>query len=283
MQLLMKNYIEVFGFPIYFYALTMVGGMLAGSFIAWLLMKRRGINADILLDMMVVIFPLAIIGARVYYVIFEWENYNSFLEMINIRKGGLAIYGGVIGGALGVLIICLWKKVAFLKLGDVLVPALILGQAIGRWGNFFNQEAHGELVTNPKYFGLPFSVEIDGAYYQATFFYESMWCLLGFALLFVFAWRYRGKADGLVTMAYFVWYGLERLVVEGMRTDSLYIGNTGIRVSQLLSGMLVIGGVVGALFILYFRKKKGQPTKEISPEKQSDEGGDEIPPSDMQE
>ncbi|MBR2617256.1 MAG: prolipoprotein diacylglyceryl transferase, partial [Clostridia bacterium] len=221
MQLLMKNYIEVFGFPIYFYALTMVGGMLTGALIAWLLMKRRGLKSDIILDMMVVILPLAIIGARVYYVIFEWDSYNSFLEMINIRNGGLAIYGGVIGGALGVLIICLWKKINFLKLGDVLVPALILGQAIGRWGNFFNQEAHGELVTNPKYFGLPFSVEIDGAYYQATFFYESMWCLLGFILLFVFAWRYRGKADGLITMAYFVWYGLERLVVEGMRTDSL--------------------------------------------------------------
>ncbi len=258
MQLLMKNYFEIFGFPIYFYALTMVGGMLSGAFIAWLLMKRRGLKADIILDMMVVILPLAIIGARVYYVIFEWESYNSFLEMINIRSGGLAIYGGVIGGALGVLVICLWKKMNFLKLADVLVPALILGQAIGRWGNFFNQEAHGELVTNPKFYGLPWSVNIDGSYYQATFFYESMWCLLGFALLFVFAWRYRDKANGLITMAYFVWYGLERVVVEGMRTDSLYIGSTNIRVSQLLSALLVLGGLVGAFVILYLRRKKGK-------------------------
>ena len=261
MDFLMKNYFSIFGFHVYYYAIMIVTGMLVGSFLTALLLKRRGYQPDNILDMMIVILPLAIIGARIYYVIFKWDDYDTFWEMLNIRNGGLAIYGGIIGGAIGVFIISKWKKIPFICLADILMPGLLIGQAIGRWGNFFNQEAHGDVVTNPAHFGLPWSVNIGGTYYRATFFYESIWCLLGCILLFIFAWKYRNRANGLVFMFYLIWYGAERMIVEGMRTDSLYLWGTGIRVSQALSALMILAGIVGTVVIvLRYRKKLKEET-----------------------
>ncbi len=264
----MKNYFEIFGITIYYYAIMIVSGMVAGAIVAAILCKRRGIKPDIVLNMLIAIIPLCIIGARLYYVLFKLEDFHSLKDVLDIRSGGLAIYGGIMGGALGVFIVSRLSKVKFWALADVAAPALLFGQALGRWGNYFNQEAHGGVVTNEKFFGLPWSVNIDGTYYQATFFYEFAWCLLGFALLFTFAWFYRKKTNGAVFAGYLVFYGIGRTVIEGFRTDSLYLWNTGIRVSQALSILMVIAGA--SFFVYLFireHKRKINEDKGDSDEK----------------
>jgi len=257
MNFLLKNYFTVFGFDIYYYAVIIVSGIILASVVAGILCKRRGINYEIIIDMLLWVIPLSIIGARTYYVLCSLSEYHTFWDVINIRGGGMAIYGGIIGGAIGVAIVCRIKKLNFVKFADCAAVALILGQVIGRWGNFVNQEAHGEIVTNPAHFGLPWSVfnDADGVYYRATFFYESMWNFIGFIGLFLFAWFYRNKEDGLVMCAYFIWYGIGRTIIEGMRTDSLYIGNTGIRISQALSVLLIAFGIGLSIYIIIKYRK----------------------------
>ncbi len=268
----MVNYFEVFGIKIYYYAVMIVSGMIAGSIVAAILCKRRGIKPDIVLNLMIAVIPLCIIGARLYYVLFKLEDFHSFKDVINIRSGGLAIYGGIIGGAVAVFIVTKICKVKFWAIADVVGPSLILGQAIGRWGNYFNQEAHGGEVLNPDYFGLPWSVEINGKYYQATFFYEFVWCMIGFVILFLLAWFIRKKPNGLIFCGYLIIYGIGRTIIEGLRTDSLYLWNTSIRVSQLLSILMIIGGAVFAAVLIIMdikKKKKG------GGEKNGKEGTDE--------
>ena len=168
------------------------------------------------------------------------------MELFNLWQGGLAIYGGVIGGIIGVVIFALikkdWKLIFILM--DVCAPCLILGQALGRWGNFFNQEAYGNLITNPNLMWFPFGVyiEAENAWFQATFFYESLWNLVGLGILLLT--YFKTKHTGTTTAAYLVRYGLGRTWIEGLRTDSLYVGSTNIRVSQLLSIILVVVGLV---------------------------------------
>ncbi len=215
---------------------------------------------------------MAIIGARVYYVAFEWESYaGDFLSIIAIWKGGLAIFGGVIGAVIGAIIFCKWRKV---KLGDVLdigAAPLILGQAIGRWGNFVNQEAFGAAVTDVSKQWFPLSVYIDKVHsvfnpdtaaweictqpwHQATFFYESMWNLLVFVILMLL--RKKTKSRGSVFALYLVLYGAGRVVIEGMRTDSLWLIPGVVRVSQALSIALVI---LGAAYLIFRRIKPLAP------------------------
>lgn len=215
---------------------------------------------------------MAIIGARVYYVAFEWESYaGDFLSIIAIWKGGLAIFGGVIGAVIGAIIFCKWRKV---KLGDVLdigAAPLILGQAIGRWGNFVNQEAFGAAVTDVSKQWFPLSVYIDKVHsvfnpdtavweictqpwHQATFFYESMWNLLVFVILMLL--RKKTKSRGSVFALYLVLYGAGRAVIEGMRTDSLWLIPGVVRVSQALSIALVI---LGAAYLIFRRIKPLAP------------------------
>jgi len=198
------------------------------------------------------------VGARLYYCIFYTHNY-TFLELFNLRQGGLAIYGGVIGGIIGIIIFCLIKKnfKILATLCDIAAPCLILGQALGRWGNFFNQEAYGNIVTNSNFQWFPYAVYIESeqAWFQATFFYESFWNLIGLALLLLT--YYKTKKTGTTTAVYLIWYGLGRTLIEGLRSDSLYIGSTGIRVSQLLSAILVVVGIVFLAINIYRRKKDG--------------------------
>ena len=183
----------------------------------------------------------------------EWDRYAANpMEIFAVWHGGLAIYGGVIGGLLAVVIFCKWRKFSMGHMIDIGAPALILGQAIGRWGNFVNQEAFGNLITNPDLQFFPYGVYIDrlGEWHQATFFYESMW---DFLVLAVLLWYFkRAKHKGNVFAMYLALYGVGRFFIEGLRTDSLWLIPGVIRVSQLLSAVLVVLGMA-YLFVMHFR------------------------------
>lgn len=245
-------------FSIAFYGVIMAFAMLIGVLLACKLANKKDVKSDDILLLALIVLPCAVIGARLYYCFFYVKNY-SFWELFQLRDGGLAIYGGVIGGVIGILIFALIKKnfKIIATMCDICVPCLILGQALGRWGNFFNQEAYGNLITNKSLQWFPFAVFIQNqnAWYQATFFYESLWNFVGFIILmFVY---YKTKKTGTTTAAYLIWYGIGRTLIEGLRSDSLYIANTTIRVSQALSMILVVVGVV-ILTINIIRSRKAK-------------------------
>jgi phosphatidylglycerol:prolipoprotein diacylglycerol transferase len=243
------NLFGIEGLNIAWYGVIIASGMVLGVLLASLRAKNRGYKSDVILDFVLLAIPLAVIGARLYYVAFEWESYaDNLLKIFAINQGGLAIYGGVIGGFLAALILCKAKKFPFLTLIDLAVPSLILGQSIGRWGNFINQEAFGNLITNPKLQFFPVGVYIDALqeWHQATFFYESFWNAVLLAVVLLIA-KKRPK-DGTLLAVYFIGYGIGRTIIEGLRTDSLYlVGN--IRISQVLSAVLVVIGIVMLLKI----------------------------------
>ncbi len=200
--------------------------------------KKSALSNDIAMDVALWAIPPAIIFARLYYVAFTWERYRGDLPgILRIWEGGLAIYGGIIGGALGILLLTRRRKIPYPVLADLIAPGLILAQAIGRWGNFFNGEAYGRLIVNPSWQFFPIAVLADGEWHMAAFFYESLWNLLGFFFLLRLKDRFRQKGNGYVFLWYLLWYGLGRMVIEGLRTDSLMLGP--FRVSQLLSVALV--------------------------------------------
>lgn len=204
--------------------------------------KERKLPKDTAVDMALYAVPLAVIGARLYYVVFEWDSFkDNLISIIHVWEGGLAIYGGVIGGLLGLIILSKRKEIALSTLTDMIVPSLILGQAIGRWGNFFNKEAHGGIVEQAFLRFFPVSVLIDGNWYYATFFYESVWNFLGFIFLYSNRKNMR-EYKGALTLWYFAWYSLGRMVIEMLRTDSLMLGS--IRVSQALSLMIFIVSIL---------------------------------------
>ncbi len=211
----------------------------------------------------------AIIGARLYYCIFNWSAYaDDPIRILYIWEGGLAIYGGIIGGVIAAFIVCKVEKLNFYNLLDLAGMSLLIGQGIGRWGNYANQEAFGcntdgttgmmsEKVTE---YILRHQAELPGvdpyAPVHPTFFYESVWCLVGFLLLFLMCKKFR-KFSGQIFLSYGIWYGIGRMIIEGLRTDSLYIGNTGLRVSQVLSAAIVI--VCSALMIVLLIKNIKNP------------------------
>jgi len=242
-----KTSVSIGNFDIAWYGIIICAGMIICMILGMLNCKRIGLSRDHLTDYLLVAIPSAIVGARLYYVIFEWENYKDNLtDIFKIWNGGLAIYGGLIGAALAIIIMAKVRKHSVLDLLDFAMPHIFLGQAIGRWGNFVNQEAFGTSTDLP--WGMT-GDKIGDAPVHPTFLYESLWCLLGFIILYIYFIKFR-KGKGEVLALYFFIYGLERAVVEGLRTDSLYIG--GIRVSQLLSVMLVI---ISVPFFIDCRKK----------------------------
>lgn len=258
---------NIFGFGIQWYGLIIGAGLLLCVFLGMRACRHYGIDQDDLLDYLLFCVPAAVVGARLYYVVFNFDEFrNNLTQIFNIRSGGLAVYGGILAAMLVVFFVCKYKKQSFLKLVDFAAPYILLGQGIGRWGNFFNQEAYGGPTTLP--WGMTGNqIAVENIYsglradtlVHPTFLYESLWCLLGFALLLWYRSRFK-KADAECICLYMVWYGLERSLVEGLRTDSLYIGNTGIRVSQLLSVILLLAGVV--LFIVVrMRYNKKQATE----------------------
>ncbi len=227
------------------YGLLIAGAMALGVFLCARQEERLGLPKDTAVDFALWALPAAIIGARLYYVAFRWQVYASdLLSVLYLWEGGLAIYGGVIGGAAVALVFSRVKKVPFAALADMAAPSLILGQAIGRWGNFVNQEAYGAVIENPALQFFPLAVFADGEWHMATFFYESLWDFVGFWLLWLNRKRVRVRGD--LFLGYLVWYGLGRAVIEGLRTDSLMWG--GVRVSQALSVLLCLGAGAALLF-----------------------------------
>ncbi|SER85209.1 prolipoprotein diacylglyceryl transferase [Streptococcus gallolyticus] len=240
------------------YAIFIVSGLLLAVYLAMKEAPRRKIIPDDILDFILIAFPLAIIGARVYYVIFDWSYYANqpLSEIVAIWNGGLAIYGGLITGAIVLFVFSYYRAINPLDFLDIAAPGVMIAQAIGRWGNFINQEAYGKIVDNLNY--LPDFIKsqmyIDGSYRVPTFLYESLWNLLGFVILISLRHRPRFFKQGEIAFFYLIWYGCGRFVIEGMRTDSLML--FGIRVSQWLSALLVLIGVV---LVIWRRKQKDVP------------------------
>jgi len=233
---------SILGFPIYWYGLLIALGLLGGVVCAALREKRLGVKRDTTLDFLLLALPVALVCARAYYVAFSWSSYAAHpLSVFNLREGGLAIYGGVIGGVLSALIFSRRRKISFGTLADLCAPSLALGQAVGRWGNFFNQEAYGAVLSDPAlhFFPVAVLIEADGMWHAATFFYESAWCLIVAVVLLSAERRGAFARRGDLFAAYLFLYAAERIVVEGLRTDSLMLGP--IRVSQLLSAALMLG------------------------------------------
>lgn len=261
----------IFGRDIYWYGVLIAIGILLAVLLALREAKRKRMHEDTVLDICLVLIPCGIVGARLYYVLLDLPQYLADpIRIFFIWEGGLAIYGGIIGGLIGLFVYARIKKIRFTRLIDVIAPGLVLAQAIGRWGNFFNQEAYGLPVTNPDLLWFPFAVRIDAPwnngihyfngqicdspYHLATFFYESLWC----ALIFLFLWfflRKRTKHDGDVFLWYAMLYSVERFFVEGLRGDSLWLIQDAVRASQLLSAIVAIG-VLAFFLIRYFREKK---------------------------
>lgn len=245
---------SLFGFEFRWYALLVTAGIVAGVLTAYYSAPKYGWKSDDIIDVALIAVPLAILGARIYYVVFYWDYYGSHPEdILKIWNGGLAIWGGIIGGILGGALYCKWKKKDLITLLDIGLPGIAIGQAIGRWGNFFNQEAYGAAITSPGMQWFPFAVHINatGQYHYATFFYESLWCFLLFLFLLTQRKRFRHKGD--VALSYLMLYSFERMFVEGLRTDSLWLGP--FRVSQVLSGIIFV--VIALFFLLrHFRENK---------------------------
>lgn len=245
-------------FAIRWYALFIVSGMLLAVYLAMKEAPRRKIIPDDILDFILIAFPLAIIGARLYYVIFDFNYYASqpWTEIFAVWHGGLAIYGGLLTGAIVLFIFSYYHAIHPLDFLDIAAPGVMIAQAIGRWGNFVNQEAYGKAVKSLNY--LPDFIKnqmyIDGSYRVPTFLYESMWNLLGFVIIMSLRHRPHFFKQGEITFFYLTWYGCGRFVIEGMRTDSLMF--LGMRVSQWLSAILVIIGIV---MIVWRRRQKDIP------------------------
>lgn len=255
---------NLFGLEIKFYGLTSALAYMLGVLITCLLAKKRGFKTEDILTLALYVIPLAIIGARVYYVLFSLDKYTNFIDVFKIWEGGLAFYGGLIGGAIGVGLYCIIHKKNIFALFDLIAIAMIFAQGVGRWGNFFNQEAFGYEVTNPDWQWFPFAVYIEnlGQWHLATFFYESLWDFATFAVLLTMLLKVNFKGPGVVGASYFVLYGIGRAWIEGLRTDSLYWGS--LRVSQILSIIFIIFGlglIIG--YMIKHRRKKDVTDKII--------------------
>ncbi len=263
--------ISVFGFEIAFYGIIIGLGVMAGILTAAYRAKKSGQNPDTYYDLAIYAVIFSVIGARLYYVVFSWDSYkNDLLSILNLREGGLAIYGAVIAAVMTVYVYARIKKLSFGLLVDTAAPGLILGQIMGRWGNFFNREAFGEYTNGLFAMQLPLdavrssdvtdlmrkNIEmVDGIRYiqvHPTFLYESLWNVGILALLIW--WTKRKRFDGEILLIYLLGYGIGRFWVEGLRTDQLLIPHTNIAVSQLLALLLAIASVV--FIILNVRKQK---------------------------
>jgi len=254
---LSKIALEIGPLSIRWYGVILGTAALVGLLLAIREGKRRGIHPDLFLDLILFAVPVAIICARAYYVIFEWGYYKEHPEeIVQVWRGGLAIHGALIGSVLTGWLFARYKKISFWGLADIAAPSIIMGQAIGRWGNFINQEAHGGEVSRSFLESLHLpdwlinQMYIDGSYYHPTFLYESLWNLLGFIILL--AMRRLNPRRGELFIFYVIWYSIGRFFIEGMRTDSLMLTDS-IRIAQLIGVVLV----VLMLAIFFYRRKTG--------------------------
>ena len=237
--------VTLFGMDIMWYGVLIGTGFVLAIILCYKRAPKHGIQSDHILDFAIFLIPASIIGARAYYVLFSWENYAGDLwKILNIRNGGLAIHGGIIAGFIVGLLVCKYHKIDILELADLVFPTVALAQAIGRWGNFFNSEAHGGPTD------LPWAVWADGQYVHPTFLYESLWC---FALFWFLLWLDKRRAfPGQIACLYGMLYSLERGLVEQLRTDSLMIGS--FKQAQVLSFFVFV--LCLALYIILRNKRK---------------------------
>ncbi len=282
-----ENFLEIGGMTIKWYGVIIAFGFLLAVLFGGRMAYKYKVNLNHMVDVLIFGTVGGIVGARLYYVIFEWSYYKNHLgEIVQIWNGGLAIYGGIIGGLIMAYFVCKKHEMSMGQLLDFIGMSLLIGQGIGRWGNFANQEAFGTNTTAPwgmlsdkttAYLTEHFSeitakgITIDPSQpVHPTFLYESLWCLLGFAILYFLSRKYY-KFNGQLFLCYAIWYGLGRTIIEGFRTDSLYLAATNIRVSQALSLGLVICCTL--LLIAKFVELKKNPAgenKEVATENGSD-------------
>ncbi|WP_042462951.1 prolipoprotein diacylglyceryl transferase [Neobacillus dielmonensis] len=241
---------------VHWYGIIIGCGLALALFLAIREEKRRGLPKDTFADLMLWAIPIAIISARIYYVIFEWDYYQDHPgDIVKIWNGGIAIHGALIGSVITAYVFSKMRGISFWKLADIAAPSIILGQAIGRWGNFMNQEAHGGEVTRAFLENLHLpdfiinQMYIDGTYYHPTFLYESLWDFAGFILLLLL--RRVNLRRGEIFLSYLIWYSIGRCYVEGLRTDSLMLGS--LRMAQMISIALIVAAVI---IIIYRRVKK---------------------------
>ncbi len=250
--------------PIYWYGVIIASGAFLGLWVATREADRLGVKKDYIIDLVVFAIPIAILFARIYYVIFEWDRYagGPWWKVFAVWEGGIAIHGALIGAVLTAIVFTRVRRLSFWQIADILAPSIILGQAIGRWGNFMNQEAHGGPISEATYNNfhqyLPDFIMnqmcIDGTMYHPTFLYESIWNIFGFGLLLLL--RKYPLRRGELFLSYVIWYSIGRYFIEGMRTDSLYVV-ANLRAAQLLSVILIIV----AIALIIYRRKKGLSDK----------------------
>ena len=261
-------------FQVYWYGIIIGTGFLLALIFALRNLKYFGIDKNGFIDCVLVGLIAGILGARLYYVFFKWDYYAQHLdELFAIHNGGLAIYGGVIGGLLGGCIVAKIKKLSIPAILDIAVMGFLIGQGLGRWGNFFNQEAFGTPTDLPW---RMVSENTEGVGVHPCFLYESLWCLLGFVLLYWFSRKWR-QYDGQIFLLYLVWYGMERMIVEGLRTDSLYTPLFGLRVSQILAAVTMLAGIV---LLIVFRKCRVKAADRTAPA-QSNPDANEVSAADV--
>lgn len=255
-----RIFLELGPFNIYWYGVIIATGAFLGLWLATRESARLGLNRDTFVDLLIFALPIAILSARIYYVAFEWEQYEGgrWWDVFAVWEGGIAIHGALIGSVLTGIVFARVRKISFWLLADIAAPSLLVGQAIGRWGNFVNQEAHGGPVSEAAYQNflqyLPDFIMnqmcIDGVVYHPTFLYESLWNVLGIVFLLVLR-RYNPRR-GEIFLSYVIWYSFGRYFIEAMRTDSLYI-IPGLRTAQVISIILIL---IGTALIIYRRKTK---------------------------
>ena len=241
--------IDIGPLTIHFYGIIIALGLMLAVLYGYRRSKHFGIREDDIVDGVLWIVPFAILCARLYYCVFSWKKYaDNILSVLYIWEGGLAIYGGVLGAAVGIIVYCRFKKIKIPALLDLVSLGFLIGQSIGRWGNFFNREAFGAETATFLRMGLKNSYTGTWSYHHPTFLYESLWNAAGFVLLHFLSKR--RKYDGQIALGYVAWYGLGRAVIEGLRTDSLYWGS--LRVSQVLAAVSCIAAVT-VLVIGHFK------------------------------
>lgn len=249
-------FLEIGSLQIYWYSIFILVAFVIGGKLAFKEAKRFDISNEFMTNLFFYLVPIVLIGARLYYVLFNLDYYlTNPLDILKVWEGGLAIHGGLIAGLLFIIFYTNKYNVSSLRILDIIVVSLILGQAIGRWGNFFNGEAYGPVVSLEflQKLHLPnFIIDgmlIDGLYRQPTFLYESLWCLIGFTIMFILRYT-KNLRLGQLTGFYLIWYGIERFFIESLRTDSLMLGS--LKMAQIISLGMVIVGV--AVLILIRRK-----------------------------
>ena len=248
---------NIFGFNVYYYSLCILLGVIVAYILITREGKKQGLTKEFTSDLIFYTLIIGILGARVYYCVFNLDYYLANpSEILKIYNGGLAIHGGVIAGLVFVYFYTKKKNISFIKILDIVAPAVIIAQSFGRWGNFFNQEAHGGITTyqNLKNMNIPEFIingmHIEGKYYYPTFFFESIWCLIGFIILMI-ARRNKNLRKGFQIGFYFIWYGIGRFFIEALRTDSLMF--FGLKIAQIVS---LIGIIIGIIIIVTNRNKK---------------------------